>query len=47
MVVKDMLLHIFNHATMHRGQLVTFLRQLGEVDKIPSTDFSTFCRTRK
>jgi uncharacterized damage-inducible protein DinB len=46
-VVKDMLLHIFNHATMHRGQLVTFLRQLGEVDKIPSTDFSTFCRTRK
>lgn len=41
--VKDMLLHIFNHATMHRGQLITFLRQLGE-DEIPSTDFATYYR---
>jgi uncharacterized damage-inducible protein DinB len=38
----QMLLHIFNHATYHRGQLVTMLRNLG-VTKIPSTDFSTFC----
>ena len=38
----QMLLHIFNHATYHRGQLVTMLRNLG-VQKIPSTDFSTFC----
>jgi uncharacterized damage-inducible protein DinB len=38
----QMLLHIFNHATFHRGQLVTMLRNLG-VTKIPSTDFSTFC----
>ena len=45
--VQDMLLHLFNHATYHRGQLVTLLRQLGEVDKIPSTDFSTYCRTKK
>jgi uncharacterized damage-inducible protein DinB len=46
MVVHDMLLHVFNHATYHRGQLVTMLRELGE-DKLPSTDFSTYCRQRK
>jgi uncharacterized damage-inducible protein DinB len=45
MVVHDMLLHVFNHATYHRGQLVTILRQLGE-DKIPSTDFTAYCRQR-
>lgn len=45
--VQDMLLHLFNHATFHRGQLVTMLRQLGEVDKIPSTDFATYCRVKK
>ena len=44
--ICNMLLHIFNHATFHRGQLVTFLRQLNETD-IPSTDFSTYCRTLK
>lgn len=42
MPIYQMLQHVFNHATYHRGQLVTMLRQLG-VDKIPSTDFSTFC----
>jgi uncharacterized damage-inducible protein DinB len=47
MKVNDMLLHLFNHATFHRGQLVTLLRQLGETDKIPSTDFSTFSRLKK
>ena len=46
MQVKDMLLHLFNHATYHRGQLVTLLRQLGE-DKIPSTDLSSYYRTKK
>lgn len=47
MKVNDMLLHLFNHATFHRGQLVTLLRQLGETEKIPSTDFSTWCRQKK
>jgi uncharacterized damage-inducible protein DinB len=46
MVVHDMLLHVFNHATFHRGQLVNILRQLGE-DKIPQTDYSAYCRARK
>ena len=45
MPVYQMLQHVFNHATYHRGQLVTMLRQLG-VEKIPSTDFSTFCRKK-
>jgi uncharacterized damage-inducible protein DinB len=43
MPVYQMLHHVFNHASYHRGQLVTMLNQLG-ADKIPSTDFSTFCR---
>jgi uncharacterized damage-inducible protein DinB len=46
MKVHDMLLHLFNHATFHRGQLVTLLRQLGE-DKIPATDFVAWCRLQK
>ena len=43
--VYEMLLHLSNHATYHRGQLVTMLRQLG-VDKIPQTDFVVFCRKK-
>ena len=41
--VYEMLVHLFNHGTYHRGQIVTLLRQLG-VDKIPPTDFIVFCR---
>lgn len=41
MPVYQMLHHVFNHATYHRGQLVTMLNQLG-ADKIPGTDFSAF-----
>ena len=44
--VYQMLQHVFNHATYHRGQLVTMLRQLG-ADKIPATDFSAFCRLKR
>ena len=46
MPVYQMLVHLFNHATYHRGQLVTMLRQLN-ADKIPATDFSAYCRTKK
>ena len=45
MPVYQMMHHVFNHATYHRGQLVTILRQLG-ADKIPATDFSAFCRLK-
>ena len=41
MPVYQVLHHIFNHSTYHRGQLVTMLRQLG-VTKIPTTDFDAF-----
>ena len=43
--VYEVLLHVFNHGTYHRGQLVTMLRQLG-ADKIPQTDFVVFCRKK-
>jgi len=46
MPVYQMLQHVFNHASYHRGQLVTMLNQLG-ADKIPATDFSAFCRGAK
>ncbi|MCW3114269.1 MAG: hypothetical protein JWR18_2665 [Segetibacter sp.] len=42
--VYQVLLHIFNHATYHRGQIVTMLRQLG-VKKIPATDFIVWSRS--
>jgi uncharacterized damage-inducible protein DinB len=41
--VGETLLHVFNHGTYHRGQLVTMLRQVG-VAKIPNTDFIAFIR---
>jgi uncharacterized damage-inducible protein DinB len=41
--VFQVLLHLFNHATYHRGQLVTMLRQAG-VEKIPATDFIVWSR---
>lgn len=42
----QMLLHLFNHGTYHRGQLVTMLRELG-VTRIPQTDFIVWSRSRK
>ncbi len=43
--VYQMLIHLFNHGTYHRGQLVTMLRQLG-VEKIPPTDFIVWSRRK-
>jgi len=43
--VYQMLLHVFNHGTYHRGQLVTMLRQLG-IEKISSTDFILWSRRK-
>ena len=43
--VYEMLLHLFNHQTFHRGQLVTMLRQNG-IEKIPATDFIVFSRSK-
>ena len=44
--VYQVLLHLFNHATYHRGQFVHALRQLG-IDKIPATDFIVWSRSKK
>jgi uncharacterized damage-inducible protein DinB len=39
--VYEVILHVCNHSTYHRGQLVTMLRQAGATD-IPGTDFTLF-----
>jgi len=36
----EMMQHVVNHSTYHRGQVVTLLRQLGQSP--PGTDYSTF-----
>lgn len=38
-------IHVFNHGTYHRGQIVTMLHHL-EVKKIPNTDFIAWCRKK-
>ena len=43
--IYQMLLHMLNHGTYHRGQLVNMMRQLG-VEKIPGTDFITWSRRK-
>ena len=42
--VYEVLLHLFNHQTFHRGQIITILRQLG-IEKIQATDFIVFSRS--
>ena len=43
--IYQMLLHLFNHGTYHRGQLVTIMRQL-QVGNIPQTDFIVWSRKK-
>jgi uncharacterized damage-inducible protein DinB len=43
--IFQMLLHVFNHGTYHRGQLVNMLRQIG-IEKIPQTDFIVWSRRK-
>ncbi len=42
--VKEIMIHLSNHGTYHRGQLVTMLREVG-VEKIPQTDYILFSRS--
>lgn len=42
--VGDIALHCMNHATFHRGQLVTMLRELQAVETLPKTDYIQYCR---
>jgi uncharacterized damage-inducible protein DinB len=41
--VDGIIMHVVNHGTFHRGQLVTMLRELGYTD-LSSTDLVTFYR---
>jgi uncharacterized damage-inducible protein DinB len=43
-VLSDMLLHLANHSSYHRGQISTLLRQSGAVPQ--STDFILFIRMK-
>jgi uncharacterized damage-inducible protein DinB len=44
MVPEVMLHHLFNHQTMHRGQLITMGRQVG-LTAFPRTDFVFYARS--
>jgi uncharacterized damage-inducible protein DinB len=44
--LHEVLLHVFNHGTYHRGQLVTMMRALGH-EEIPQTDFILWSRKVK
>lgn len=41
--VPEVLLHVFNHGTYHRGQLITMLHAMGEKN-LPATDFIVYAR---
>jgi uncharacterized damage-inducible protein DinB len=41
--ICNIIQHVMNHATFHRGQIITMLRNLG-VTELPSTDFIVFTR---
>jgi len=40
--LKDILTHVFNHSTYHRGQVILHLK--GTVSPLPPTDFIVFTR---
>lgn len=41
--IEDILYHVINHSSFHRGQLITMLRELGET-KFPSQDLIAYLR---
>lgn len=42
---SGILMHVFNHGTFHRGQIITMLREMAYPHKIESTDLITFLRS--
>ena len=38
--------HVCNHSTYHRGQIVQGLRTFFPGDKVPATDYIWYCRKR-
>lgn len=43
--IYEVLIHLCNHQTYHRGQIITMLRQ-NKIDKIPATDYIAFSRKK-
>lgn len=43
--ISNILQHVVNHSTYHRGQIITMLRNLG-VTQLPSTDYITYVREK-
>ena len=43
---EELLMHLVNHGSYHRGQLITILRQLG-VTRLASTDLIHYLRANK
>lgn len=43
--VCEVLLHLFNHQSYHRGQLITMFRQVG-LEQVPNTDLIAFLRKK-
>ena len=41
--ICDIIQHVVNHGTFHRGQIITMLRQVGYTKLFP-TDYIAFCR---
>ena len=39
----DIALHVVNHSTFHRGQMITILRELGQ-ENLPATDYIFYTR---
>lgn len=44
--VFQVVMHVFNHSTYHRGQLITMMRALGEKN-LPQTDFIHYTRRKE
>ncbi len=38
----EYIIHVVNHSTYHRGQIVTLARSIGVTDNIPETDYNFF-----
>ena len=41
--IADIINHVINHGTYHRGQLITMMRTLGYTD-LGATDYIAYCR---
>lgn len=44
--VADMIIHVVNHTSYHRGQLITLLRQQG-LTKLPQTDYGFYIQQKR